>query len=70
MQGLDSRLRGNDRKGCMARLRLILIAIISLSSSFVSASFAGEPRKLLIAHGAISNNVTPLWIAQEQGIFR
>ena len=27
-------------------------------------------RKLLIAHGAISNNVEPLWIAKEQGIFR
>src|SRR6266487_1003082 len=70
MQGLDSRLRGNDRKGCMVRLRIILIAIISLSSSFVSASFAAEPTKLLIAHGAISNNVEPLWIAKEQGIFR
>jgi len=70
MQGLDSRLRGNDRKGCMVRLRIILIAIIGLSSSFVSASFAAEPTKLLIAHGAISNNVEPLWIAKEQGIFR
>lgn len=26
--------------------------------------------KLLIAHGAISNNVAPLWIAKEQGIFK
>ena len=33
-------------------------------------SFAAEPSKLLIAHGAISNNVEPLWIAKEQGIFR
>src|SRR5947208_13778925 len=50
------------RKGCMVRLRIILIAIIGLSSSFVSASFAAaEPTKLLIAHGAISNNVEPLW---------
>ena len=31
---------------------------------------AAEPTKLLIAHGAISNNVEPLWIAKEQGIFR
>ena len=55
----------------MVRLRIILIAIIGLSSSFVSASFAAaEPTKLLIAHGAISNNVEPLWIAKEQGIFR
>jgi ABC-type nitrate/sulfonate/bicarbonate transport system substrate-binding protein len=35
-----------------------------------STSFAAEPTKLLIAHGAISNNVAPLWIAKEQGIFR
>ena len=27
-------------------------------------------RSSLIAHGAISNNVEPLWIAKEQGIFR
>ena len=33
-------------------------------------SSAAEPTKLLIAHGAISNNVEPLWIAKEQGIFR
>ena len=33
-------------------------------------SFAADPTKLLIAHGAISNNVEPLWIAKEQGIFR
>src|SRR3970040_2177173 len=31
---------------------------------------AAEPTKVLIAHGAISNNVEPLWIAKEQGIFR
>ena len=33
-------------------------------------AFAAEPSKLLIAHGAISNNVAPLWIAKEQGIFK
>jgi NitT/TauT family transport system substrate-binding protein len=31
---------------------------------------AAEPTKVLIANGAISNNVEPLWIAKEQGIFR
>src|SRR5829696_5805361 len=31
---------------------------------------AADPTKVLIAHGAISNNVEPLWIAKEQGIFR
>ncbi|HEY3166467.1 MAG TPA: ABC transporter substrate-binding protein, partial [Candidatus Binatia bacterium] len=35
-----------------------------------STSFPAEPTKLLIAHGAISNNVAPLWIAKEQGIYR
>src|SRR4029450_1477442 len=35
-----------------------------------SGSFAAEPTKLLMAQGAISNNVAPLWIAKEQGIFR
>lgn len=29
-----------------------------------------ELTRVLIAHGAISNNVEPLWIAKEQGIFR
>ena len=32
--------------------------------------YGAEPTKVLIAHGAISNNVEPLWIAKEQGIFR
>jgi NitT/TauT family transport system substrate-binding protein len=34
------------------------------------ASYGAEPGKLLLAHGAISNNVAPLWIAKEQGIFK
>ncbi|HYY23909.1 MAG TPA: ABC transporter substrate-binding protein [Candidatus Udaeobacter sp.] len=33
-------------------------------------AFTAEPTKLLIAHGAISNNVAPLWIAKEQGIYK
>jgi ABC-type nitrate/sulfonate/bicarbonate transport system substrate-binding protein len=37
---------------------------------FGSEAFAAEPAKLLIAHGAISNNTAPLWIAKEQGIYR
>jgi len=36
----------------------------------LASGFAAEPTKVLIAHGAISNNVEPLWIAKEQGIFR
>jgi ABC-type nitrate/sulfonate/bicarbonate transport system substrate-binding protein len=33
-------------------------------------TWAAESTKLLIAHGAISSNVAPLWLAKEQGIFR
>jgi ABC-type nitrate/sulfonate/bicarbonate transport system substrate-binding protein len=32
-------------------------------------TFAAEPTKVLLAHGAISANVAPLWIAKEQGLF-
>jgi len=38
---------------------------------FSLAPAAGaEPTRVLIAHGAISNNTAPLWIAKEQGIDR
>jgi ABC-type nitrate/sulfonate/bicarbonate transport system substrate-binding protein len=49
----------------------VIAVLIGYLCIFVGAnSFAAEPTKLLIAHGAISNNVEPLWIAKEQGIFR
>jgi ABC-type nitrate/sulfonate/bicarbonate transport system substrate-binding protein len=41
--------------------------------SWLSATLptlAAEPTKILLAHGAISNNVAPWWIAKEQGIFK
>lgn len=53
-----------------------LVAILALSLQFsvapgLATSHAGDPlTKLLLAHGAISNNVTPLWIAKDQGLFR
>jgi ABC-type nitrate/sulfonate/bicarbonate transport system substrate-binding protein len=47
----------------------IAVAIWFFIAPAVSAHGA-EPTKVLIAHGAISNNVEPLWIAKEQGIFR
>ncbi|HTN70615.1 MAG TPA: ABC transporter substrate-binding protein [Methylomirabilota bacterium] len=50
--------------------RLVLALVGYLAASSGVTSFAAEPTKLLIAHGAISNNVEPLWIAKEQGIFR
>ena len=50
---------------------LRLCALVSFACILVSPEIdAAEPTKLLIAHGAISNNVEPLWIAKEQGIFR
>ncbi len=42
----------------------------SLITGFQPVAAAAELTKVLIAHGAISNNVEPLWIAKEQGIFR
>src|SRR5947209_7717639 len=54
-------------------MKSIIIGIASalyLSTGLVVLSHGAEPAKVLIAHGAISNNVEPLWIAKEQGIFR
>src|SRR6266498_1348712 len=53
-------------------MRSVALVIVLLGYFFASqsTSFAAEPTKLLIAHGAISNNVEPLWIAKEQGIYR
>ena len=72
MQRLGSRLRKNENQGgCVVKLLMILVALFChLSMLLPSATFGAEPTKLLIAHGAISNNVEPLWIAKEQGIFR
>jgi len=53
-----------------------LSAILALSVHFSllgplsSVAAAEPPAKLLFAYGAISNNVTPLWIAKDQGFLR
>jgi ABC-type nitrate/sulfonate/bicarbonate transport system substrate-binding protein len=52
------------------KTRWLIIVLFYNLVMHASASLAAEPSKLLIAHGAISNNVAPLWIAKEQGIFR
>ena len=44
--------------------------LVYLSGATSAVALAAETKKLLIAHGAISNNVAPLWIAKEQGIFK
>src|SRR5499427_1307614 len=54
----------------MMRKRLTAFLICAAITATGSFSFAAETSKVLIAHGAISNNVEPLWIAKEQGIFR
>jgi NitT/TauT family transport system substrate-binding protein len=51
------------------KLLILLAGLLGHVASF-SPTFAAEPSKLLFAHGAISNNVAPLWIAKEQGIYR
>ena len=54
-------------------MRVWFAAVMGISCLFAvggGPSLSAEPTKLLIAHGAISNNVEPLWIAKEQGIFR
>jgi NitT/TauT family transport system substrate-binding protein len=56
----------NGKLKMFARFLLLIVALII----FPTAIGAAEPTKLLIAHGAISNNVEPLWIAKEQGIFK
>src|ERR687896_1418731 len=47
-----------------------MVVLLYVLAMLASPSLAAESSKLLIAHGAISNNVAPLWIAKEQGIFR
>ena len=54
----------------MKMCNLVLVLFGYLLASIGTTSLAAEPTKLLIAHGAISNNVAPLWIAKEQGIYR
>jgi NitT/TauT family transport system substrate-binding protein len=55
-------------------MRLKVLVIVILSYLLVASgikSFAGEtPTKILLAHGAISANVAPLWLAKEEGFFR
>ena len=57
-----------QRKCGMAIHLIVLLLYLSIAAVF--SSYAAEPSKLLIAHGAISNNVAPLWIAKEQGFFK
>jgi NitT/TauT family transport system substrate-binding protein len=50
---------------------LVLIVLVgNLLVRAQTVTFAAEPTKVLLAHGAISANVAPLWIAKEQGLYR
>ena len=54
----------------MARALRICTSILFVCLMAPINVHTAELTKVLIAHGAISNNVEPLWIAKEQGIFR
>jgi NitT/TauT family transport system substrate-binding protein len=49
--------------------RVVILAVCLLMLS-APPTFAAEPSKILLAHGAVNNFVAPLWIAKEQGFFR
>ena len=51
-------------------LARVCASIIIACFLLAPAIHAADLTKVVIAHGAISNNVEPLWIAKEQGIFR
>ncbi len=53
----------------MKALAIVLAGFVYFLTSLVLPLRAADT-KLVIAHGAISNNVEPLWIAKEQGIFK
>jgi NitT/TauT family transport system substrate-binding protein len=54
----------------MKRFLLSLALLVVFSHGSKDSTHAAESSKLLLAHGAISNNVAPLWIAKERGIFK
>jgi NitT/TauT family transport system substrate-binding protein len=52
-------------------LRIIILALLGQLFAWpLPTTYAAEPSKVLLAHGAISANVAPLWIAKEQGLYR
>lgn len=48
----------------------ILSLVLCLATPFSSSRAAESPVKQRVAYGVISNAVTPLWVAQDQGLFR
>src|ERR1051325_3346847 len=54
----------------MKSLTSLVAAALLFSLSATQASAADQPTKLFIAQGAISNDVTPMWLAKDRGIFR
>lgn len=48
----------------------VVVFGVCLCAAMSVGALAADSNKVLIAHGAISNNVEPLWIAKEQGIFK
>ena len=61
-------LKGKNFAQLTVKFFISLVVVNWLSA--MPLTVAAEPTKLLLAHGAISNNVAPWWVAKEQGIFR
>jgi len=59
-----------ERKMKSLLFAVALLLQLSLAASLGAAGAGEAPTKLLLAHGAISNNVTPLWVAKDHGLFR
>jgi NitT/TauT family transport system substrate-binding protein len=60
----------NGKLKMLARRYIAALWLVLACLGTATNGGTAEPTKLLIAHGAISNNVEPLWIAKEQGIFK
>jgi NitT/TauT family transport system substrate-binding protein len=70
MGGKREQLKIDNGKLKMSELLRSCGAIMLAGFIYAPGILAAEPTKLLLAHGAISNNVAPLWLAKEQGIFK
>ena len=53
----------------MARLRVVLFAVLPLLAFARDSQAASAAAKSVIAHAAVNARVLPLWAAKEQGFF-
>ncbi len=54
----------------LAAVLLLSIQFLLIGGPIKTTDAAGSPVRLPFAYGAISNNVSPLWIAKDQGLLR